>query len=352
MKYSQILDFEPAQEELLRLQSIFIRSLPTVLLVLVLLIISVGLFRLCSVGLRRLLKKYILSPVLLNATARVLAVPTLLIGLYLILRISGLTGLALTLVGGTGIFSLVLGLSLKDIFDNYSAGIFLSIRKPFLPGDWVKIGEYEGIVQQVTPRSTLLMEFEGNHVLIPNNLVYKSVIINKTANPKMRIDFVIGIDYEDSIEDAQKEILIVLKSTPLVLRDPEPWVLVDCLASSTVDLKIYAWLNVRNLSYLKVTSYLLLEVKKRLLAKGFHFPDPQRERTFTNSLTISRTPSTSKSFQTHQPVSRTPDFSDMRSEAAELNRQAKESDLPDQGIDIFSRTHASEDSKDQNHAPT
>jgi small conductance mechanosensitive channel len=275
------------------------------------------------------------SPLLLNASAKLLSIPVFLVGLYLVLTISGLTGLALTLLGGTGIFGLAMGLGLRAIFENYAASIFLSIKKPFRPSDWVKIGEFEGVVQQINSRSTLIMEFTGNHVLIPNTLVYKSIIINKSANPKMRCDFVVGIDYNDSIESAQAIILDFLAQTPVVLGDPEPWVLVDELASSTVNLRVYFWLNVREISVFKVSSYILLEVKKRLLANGFHFPDPQREIVFTNQLKLNQSVETEVKPQVDELAFNTPDLSTLKPEMAELNQQADESDLPDQGTDLL-----------------
>lgn len=86
-------------------------------------------------------------------------------------------------------------MGLKNGLEDYTASIFLKYRKPFRSGDWVKINDFEGIVEKVTSRSTLIIDFTGNHIVIPNSLVYKSITINKTANPKMRGDFVFGIDY-------------------------------------------------------------------------------------------------------------------------------------------------------------
>ena len=187
----------------------------------------------------------------------------------------------------------------------------------------------------MTSRSTLIMDFAGNHVLIPNSLVYKSIIVNKTANPKMRGDFVFGIDYGDSIEEAQVAVLDLLKQSQLVLNDPEPWVLVDELGGSAVNLRVYFWLNVREVSLFKVSSYLLLEVKKLLMAKGFRFPDPQREVIFTNQLEIGHEANSRAKQQVEQTVSKAPKIDEVRAEASELNRQARESDLPDQGKDVL-----------------
>lgn len=187
----------------------------------------------------------------------------------------------------------------------------------------------------MTSRSTLIIDFAGNHVLMPNSLVYKSIITNKTANPKLRCDFVFGLDYGDSIEAAQEAVLGLLAQSPFVLKDPEPWVLVDDLGGSSVNLRVYFWLNARAVSTFKVTSHLKLEIKNLLLAKGFRFPDPQREIIFANQLHLVRQ-ATSQKEQGLKPVaSKTPPLEEVRAEAAELNRQARESDFPDQGESII-----------------
>jgi small conductance mechanosensitive channel len=331
----EILDLSPAREELNGVNVAIMRRLPVIVLAIVVLAISLLLFFLASFGFRRAFASKISSPLLLNVTSKILSVPVFLLGLYLALRISGLAGLAFTVLGGTGLLGIALGLGLKNSFEDYAASIFLSIRKPFRPSDWVKINEIEGIVQKVTSRSTLIIDFQGNHVLIPNNIVYNSVITNKTANPKMRGDFVIGLDYGDSIEEAQAAVLNLLAQNQFVLKDPEPWVLVDELGGSSVNLRVYFWLNVREVSIFKVTSHLLLEVKNLLLAQGFRFPDPQREIVFTNQLAWGRESVSQTKQDIKSVVSKSPRLDEVRAEASELNRQARESDLPDQGENVI-----------------
>jgi small conductance mechanosensitive channel len=332
---NQILDLAPAREEIDIFNVALVRHLPTILTAIFVLTISFFLFFLASYGFRRVFVKKIPSPLLLNATSKILSVPIFLLGLYLALRISGLAGLAFTVLGGTGILGLILGLGLKNSFEDYAASILLSIKKPFRPSDWVKIGEYEGIVQKVTSRSTLIIDFAGNHILMPNSIVYKSNVTNMTANPKMRCDFVFGLDYNDSIEEAQALVLDLLGKSNIVLKDPEPWALVDALGGSAVNVRVYFWLNAREVSIFKVSSHILLEVKNLLLSNGFRFPDPDREIVFTNGLSIGRNVK-SKTEKTNKSVTnRSPLLEEVRAEAAELNRQSRESDLPDQGENVI-----------------
>lgn len=356
----KLFDLTPAQTEIEGFHIGLMRRLPSILLAMTVLLVALICFTLASSALRRGLATKMSSELLLNATTRILSMPVLLVGIYFALRISGLTGLAFTLLGGTSLLGLALGFGLKNSFEDYSASIFLSLKKPFTPSDWVKIGEHEGIVQSVTSRSTIIIDFSGNHILIPNSLVYRSVIINMTANPKLRSDFCFGLDYGDRIEAAQSLVLEFLTQNQFVLKDPEPLVLIDNLADSAVQLRAYFWINAREVSLFKVKSHLLLEVKNLLLAKGYRFPDPFREIVFANPLSIvsegslqtnnklsqasvEKISAVSSQSSTKQEIAKELEKSgaqrvkadEVRAEVFDLNKQSRESDLPDQGESVI-----------------
>jgi small conductance mechanosensitive channel len=152
-------------------------------------------------------------------------------------RVSGLTQLALTVVGGTGLIGLAVGIAFRDITENFLASIFLSMQRPFETGDLVEVAGVTGYVQQLNVRTTILMTLDGNLVQIPNATVYKSNLRNFTTNANRREDFVVGIGYDDSINEAQEIARKVLADHPAVLNDPEPSVLADSLGKSTVNLR-------------------------------------------------------------------------------------------------------------------
>src|SRR5690606_4198699 len=128
--------------------------------------------------------------------------------------VAGLTSIALTVLGGTGLLGIILGIAFQDITENFLASIFLSVQTPFESGDLVDIDGTMGFVQRLTTRATILMTLEGNHVQIPNSTVYKSKINNYTSNPNRRADFAVGIGYEDSIARAQEIALRILEEHP------------------------------------------------------------------------------------------------------------------------------------------
>ncbi len=279
-------DISPALNELSDLWQETLKSLPLFAFGLLVLILFLGLSRLTASLARRGLARREVKPLLRDVGAKALAIPVFLVGLYIVLKISGLTRLALTVLGGTGIAGLVIGIAFRDIMENFLASILISTRNPFRSGDLIDIDGRTGIVQRVTTRGTVLMDFDGNHVQIPNATVYKNTIINYTANPKRRMDFAVGIGYEDSISAAQSIALEVIGAHPAVLHDPEPLVLVESLGAATVNLRLYFWFDGIRYNGFKVKSSLIRQVKRTLDEKGISMPDEAREIVFPKEVPV------------------------------------------------------------------
>ncbi len=189
-------------------------------------------------------------------------------------------------MGGTGLLGIVLGIAFRDITENLLASIFLSVQNPFRNGDLIEIAGITGFVQMLTIRATVLMTPDGNHVQIPNATVYKNSIHNYTSNPNRRAEFTVGIGYDDGILTAQEVVLKILAEHPAILKDPEPLVLVDNLGKSTVDLRIYFWLDGRQHSLLKVKSSVIRLVKRGFQEAGISMPDEAREIIFPDGVAV------------------------------------------------------------------
>ncbi|MGV3484521.1 MAG: mechanosensitive ion channel domain-containing protein [Planctomycetaceae bacterium] len=281
-----VWDFTPAWRGLLVLWGELIRSLPFVLFGLLILALSAGAGVLATRTARRFLRHKVQANLLRGVMARGTGVLVFLFGVYIILRISGLTQLALTVVGGTGLVGLAVGIAFRDITENFLASIFLSMQRPFETGDLIEVTCVTGYVQQLNVRTTVLMTLDGNLVQIPNATVYKSNLRNFTTNANRREDFLVGIGYDDPIHEAQEIAQKVLMKHPAVLEDPAPSVLADSLGASTVNLRVYFWLNGRQYSWLKVRSSVIRQVKLAFQSHGISMPDEAREVVFPKGIPV------------------------------------------------------------------
>lgn len=345
-----LFDMTPAIAELRSFAGSAIQMTPLLLFG----VIVLGLTWLIARGARTLAEltfhSRISNPLLRNVFAKTVMVPILLLGIYIVLRVTGLTQLAFTVLGGTGIAGLILGIAFRDIAENFLASILISMQNPFRTGDLVEVGGNRGFVQRVSTRGTLLMTLDGNHVMVPNAIIYKSVVTNYSANPNRRVDFGIGIGYDDSISKAQRLIKEILDDHPMVLSDPESRVILDELGASTVNLRVYVWLDGAKHNPDSVRSSILRIVKQTLLREGISLPDEAREVIFPNQVPVrmiteehtdSNAGSGSPEDDTTQRADEHEDESvisigeGIANEAEEIKRQAAQSWNPEEGENLL-----------------
>jgi small-conductance mechanosensitive channel len=274
--------------------------LPFIVFGLFILVLSAGAGWLATRGAAALLRRRVRANLLRAVLTRAAGVIVFRAGIYVVLRVSGLTELALTVVGGTGLVGLAVGIAFRGITENFLASLFLSMQRPFETGDLVEIAGVTGYVQQLNIRTTILMNLEGNLVQVPNATVYRSTIRNFTANANRREDFVVGIGYDDPIDRAQEVARKVLTDHPAVLNDPEPSVLADGLGRATVNLRVYFWLNGQEHSWLKVRSSVIRLVKRAFQQHGISMPDEAREVVFPQGVPV--TVLDAKAAETSDPV--------------------------------------------------
>ncbi|MDQ6634619.1 MAG: mechanosensitive ion channel, partial [Gemmatimonadota bacterium] len=281
-------DFGPASQGVVTLGRDIIGSLPNIAFGAIVFVLSLVAAVFATRATRRAVHERIHIALLRTVVARAIGGLVFLLGIYVILRVMGLTQLALTLVGGTGLIGLAVGIAFRDITENFLASIFLSVQRPFEPADLVEVAGVTGYIQQLNMRTTVVMNLDGNLVQIPNATVYKSTLRNYTTNCNRREVFDVGIGYDDAISEAQEIARRVLADHPAVLNDPEPSVLVESLGASTVNLRVYFWLNGKENSWLKVRSSVIRLVKREFQQHGISMPDAAREIIFPNGVPITQ----------------------------------------------------------------
>ncbi len=286
LKTTALTDLSPAANEVRRMVDTAKRAMPNILLAFGLFLVLILLNRFLNRGIHTLWEKRISNPFLLSTVSKLSLLPIWLLFFYLILRTAGLSSLATTIIGGTGMLGLVLGLAFRGIAENYLAGLLLAMRSPFTKGDLIEIGENLGYVQNLSMRGTTIIDLDGNLILIPNSTVIQSVVQNRTANPLTRTSFTVGISYADSISKAQEIIIKSMRDVRGVLHDPEVSVIADSLGASSVNLKVMFWFNIKETNQPRVRSRAMIHIKESLLANGITMPDEGREVVFADTLKV------------------------------------------------------------------
>jgi small conductance mechanosensitive channel len=337
-------DFAPALKNLRELLRETVRLLPQ--LAFGLLIFAGFVFGARGIGrlVRTLLTRQVPNPMLQEVGSRIAGIIALVAGLYVALHVVGLSRLAVTVLGGTGVAGLVIGFAFRDIMENFLASILISLRNPFQSGDLIEVAGHLGVVQRVTTRGTVLMDLDGNHVQIPNATIYKNTIMNFTANPRRRLSFEVGIGYETLIPHAQETALKVISSHPTVLHNPEPLVLVEKLGAATINLRIFFWIDGSVFDGQKVKSSLMRLVKRAFQDSGISMPDEAREVIFPQGVPVHMIEK--KDVEYPEPMEEKPEAKtveavatdsegDLKSQADEIREQASQSRIPEDGPNLL-----------------
>lgn len=330
--------FQPAVDETVSLYNDFVRTIPKIVIALVLLLITWALAKVAAIVAGRVLKSRINNPFVMRLSARLAALPVVIIGLYLVLQVTGLTKLALTLLGGTGLMGIIIGLAFRDIAENFLASVLISIQRPFKINDYIKVDNTEGVVQSVTTRGTVIMTLDGNHIHIPNATIYKNTIINVTANPKIRQQFTVGIGYDDGIARAQQIAVDTISAHPAVLADPAPQVLVDNLGAATVNLEIYFWVNGVKNSTSKVKSAVIRLVKRAYDEAGISMPDEAREVVFPEGIRLlpeDAPPAKTDNKTPDEPLNNEVEDNLSNEEVTSIQQQAEQHQLTEQSQNLI-----------------
>ena len=198
----------------------------------------------------------------------------IIVGLMLSLQILDLSGIAGGLLAGAGVSALILGFAFKDIGENFLSGIILAFDRPFRTDDTIIISDFMGNVKGLNFRTTHIKTFDEKDVFIPNSIMVKQPLTNLTRDGKLRLDFLIGISYEDDIQQAVKLVLKTVSSCDNILAEYPPFTVVEEFAPSTVNLRIFFWTDTADYrkGVLITKSEIMETVKRELLAHGFALP--------------------------------------------------------------------------------
>ncbi len=246
-------------------------STPLLLLALLIVLGSAWLGRFAAANLRWF-RRQARNPYAEGLARRALRLLILLGGLLLALDLLGATALVGAVLGSAGVVGLALGFAFRDIAENYIAGIMLSLRRPFAPGDHVLIDGNEGRVVSLSARSTILMTLDGNHLRLPNSLVFKSIILNYTHNPLRRFGFEMLIDGEESIHQAQALALQAICGIDGVLEDPAPRWQLQSYGPEGSRMQFQGWIDQTHTDFGKARSAAIHAVKSAFDEAGIEAP--------------------------------------------------------------------------------
>jgi small-conductance mechanosensitive channel len=140
--------------------------------------------------------------------------------------------------------AVVVGFALQDTLGNAFAGLGIQSEKPFRVGHWIRVGDFEGRVAEVTWRATKLRTKSGNFVVVPNNIIAKEAITNysEPAVPT-RVELDVGASYLSTPRDVKDGVVEALRQVPRVLSSPAPDALLQAFDGSAITYRVRFWIS-------------------------------------------------------------------------------------------------------------
>jgi MscS family membrane protein len=168
-------------------------------------------------------------------------------------------------IASLGLGGLAFALAAKDTAANLFGGVAILTDNIFKVGEWVKIGNAEGIVEDIGMRTTKIRAFDKKLIIVPNSVIATSNVENFSRRDRRRIMMRLGVTYDTSVEDLNKlleEIRTYLNNHPMIHKEP---ILIYFDEYHDSDLSIFCYFFTKTADweeYLKIKEEINMEIKK------------------------------------------------------------------------------------------
>lgn len=193
-----------------------------------------------------------------------------------IVTAASMIGIATTsFVAIIGAAGLAVGLALQGSLANFAGGVLILVLKPFKVDEFIEGGSVLGTVEKIEIFYTHVRKLDNVLVIVPNGQLSNNTITNYSRLDQRRMDFTIGVSYDDDIKKVQKTLTDIAKKDKRILKDPQSFVRLTNLGDSSVDFTVRLWAKIDE--YWDVKHDYIENVKLRFDKEGISFPFPQRD---------------------------------------------------------------------------
>ncbi|MBO7925777.1 mechanosensitive ion channel [Pseudoalteromonas sp. K222D] len=196
--------------------------------------------------------------------------------IMLLISVASMVGIETTsFIAVIGAAGLAIGLALQGSLANFAGGVLLLIFKPFKVGDTIEAQGFMGAVVEIQILYTVVDTFDNRRIVIPNGSLSNATLVNVSIYDKRRCDMTFGISYNDDIDTAKAILKRLFEEDERSLTDPAPRICVANLGDNSVNLMFRAWVATGDLwpYYWDMQE----KVKKAFDKEGISIPFPQRD---------------------------------------------------------------------------
>ncbi|MEM8711282.1 MAG: mechanosensitive ion channel domain-containing protein, partial [Planctomycetota bacterium] len=173
--------------------------------------------------------------------------------------------------------SVGLGFGLQEIFANFVSGLTLLFERPVRVGDWVTLGDIEGVVSKIRIRATTIRDRDLKELIVPNREFITGRFINWTLSDQVsRVKVAVGIAYGSDTELAIQLLLEAGRDCPFSVEEPAPNVVFSNFGASSLDFELLVFVTGREIKP-RVLHDLHLRIDAAFRAADIEISFPQRD---------------------------------------------------------------------------
>ncbi len=179
-----------------------------------------------------------------------------------------------------GALSVGIGFGLQNIVNNFVSGLILLFERPIRKGDWIVVGETEGVVKDIQIRSTRIQTFDRSDVIVPNSELISNQVTNWVLSSKSgRAIIPVGVAYGTDTEKVRELLMAIAEDNADVVKTgtvPKPIVLFREFGDSALNFELRVFLHDVD-SRLRIVSDINFAIDKAFREHGIEIPFPQRD---------------------------------------------------------------------------
>lgn len=231
-------------------------------------------------------RKVVLDETKVSFMRRIIVTTIYIIGIAAFLSlIPGMEKVSNSILASAGIMAAAVGLASQDALSNVIGGLFIIFSQPFKLGDFIEVDSIvKGTVIEITLRHTVIRDAENRMILIPNNKINSSTIINSSYGDTATCAFVeVGVSYTADLDNAISTMRDEIMKHPLLTDHrtedekkngvPQVIIRVTNLGDSAITLRAWAWASSAGNAF-AMKCDLLKSIKERFDRENIEIPYP------------------------------------------------------------------------------
>lgn len=179
---------------------------------------------------------------------------------------------------GAGVVGIVVGLAARQTLGAALAGFVVLFARPFEVGDWVLVNDREGVVRDITLVNTRLQTFDDEHVVIPNDRITGTEVVNRSREGRLRVEVDVEVAYDTDLDAAREAAADALDGPDPLADSPTPRAVLAEFGDSGVTLRCRAWIRDPTARrYWRARTAMVQAVEERFTEDGIEIPLPKRD---------------------------------------------------------------------------